>query len=110
MVRRLFKALIRGYQVFISPILPGKCRYYPTCSNYALIQFEKRPIFLALFSTVFRVLRCNQLFKGGFDYPVIEFKPNKKKLIFDKKRTKKKMLYWLVPVEKNRAKVIKNFN
>ncbi|MDQ1341355.1 MAG: uncharacterized protein QG567_2513 [Campylobacterota bacterium] len=110
MVRKLFKTLIRGYQIFISPILPGKCRYYPTCSNYALIQFEKRPVFLAFFSTIFRVLRCNKLFKGGFDYPTVEFKIHKKKLIFQEKKTKKKVLYWLVPFEKNRAKIIKNFD
>ena len=38
------KILIRDYQYFISPIIPAKCRYYPSCSEYAIIEFEKEKI------------------------------------------------------------------
>lgn len=61
--------ILRFYQKFLSPLKPAACRYYPSCSEYALWQFQKKNFFLAFFSTFFRVLRCNPFFKGGFDYP-----------------------------------------
>ncbi|WXQ85590.1 membrane protein insertion efficiency factor YidD [Campylobacter jejuni] len=61
--------ILRFYQKFLSPLKPAVCRYYPSCSEYALWQFQKKNFFLAFFSTFFRVLRCNPFFKGGFDYP-----------------------------------------
>ncbi len=56
----------RFYQKFLSPLKPAACRYYPSCSEYALWQFQKE-FFLAFF-LLFRVLRCNPFLKG-FDYP-----------------------------------------
>ncbi|ELD9072359.1 membrane protein insertion efficiency factor YidD, partial [Campylobacter jejuni] len=61
--------ILRFYQKFLSPLKPATCRYYPSCSEYALWQFQKKNFFLAFFSTFFRILRCNPFFKGGFDYP-----------------------------------------
>ncbi|EOI0235019.1 membrane protein insertion efficiency factor YidD [Campylobacter jejuni] len=61
--------ILRFYQKFLSPLKPAACRYYPSCSEYALWQFQKKNFFLAFFSTFFRILRCNPFFKGGFDYP-----------------------------------------
>ncbi|EAH8597053.1 membrane protein insertion efficiency factor YidD, partial [Campylobacter jejuni] len=61
--------ILRFYQKFLSPLKPAVCRYYPSCSEYALWQFQKKNFFLAFFSTFFRILRCNPFFKGGFDYP-----------------------------------------
>jgi putative membrane protein insertion efficiency factor len=71
---RVFKLLIRFYQLVISPIAPGNCRYYPSCSHYALAQFDNRNPAVALIVSLGRILRCNQLFEGGFDYPVKRFK------------------------------------
>ncbi|EAL9456109.1 TPA: membrane protein insertion efficiency factor YidD, partial [Campylobacter jejuni] len=48
--------ILRFYQKFLSPLKPAVCRYYPSCSEYALWQFQKKNFFLAFFSTFFRIL------------------------------------------------------
>jgi putative membrane protein insertion efficiency factor len=60
------------YQKYISPFFGKKCRYYPTCSSYALVQFQKDGFFMALFKTLKRVLSCNHFFLGGIDYPTVK--------------------------------------
>lgn len=65
---------IRFYQRFLSVLKPRCCRFYPSCSQYALIQFKKNNAFKAFFSTILRLLRCNAYFKGGFDYASISQK------------------------------------
>jgi uncharacterized protein len=59
--------LIRLYRIFISPILPPSCRHYPTCSQYAMEAIEKHGIFKGTYLASVRILKCNPLFKGGFD-------------------------------------------
>ncbi|MCB1140204.1 MAG: membrane protein insertion efficiency factor YidD [Leptospiraceae bacterium] len=61
---RLF---IRFYKVGISPILPGRCRFYPSCSQYSMECFEKLPFWRALGKSLWRIARCNPLSKGYFD-------------------------------------------
>ena len=61
--------LINLYQRFISPLFPGKCRYYPTCSSYAVMAIEKYGLIKGGAKAVYRVLRCNPFSKGGVDYP-----------------------------------------
>ena len=61
------KNMIRFYQRHISPHLPDMCRYYPTCSNYAIEAIEIHGAFKGTVLAVCRLLRCNQLFKGGYD-------------------------------------------
>ena len=63
--------LIRFYQRAISPIKPRCCRFTPSCSQYAMEAFTKRGFFVGLILSVGRILRCNPLFKGGYD-PVPE--------------------------------------
>ena len=63
--------LIGLYRKFISPIKPPCCRFTPTCSAYAIEAFKKRGFFVGLILTIGRILRCNPLFKGGYD-PVPE--------------------------------------
>lgn len=63
--------LIRFYQLFVSPFKPQCCRYYPSCSEYALWQFKKNNIFKAFGAVFLRILKCNPFFKGGIDYPKI---------------------------------------
>jgi uncharacterized protein len=48
----------------------GTCRYFPSCSEYALEAIEKLPLWRALIKIISRVLRCNPLFRGGND-PVL---------------------------------------
>ncbi|MFR8644648.1 MAG: membrane protein insertion efficiency factor YidD [Monoglobus pectinilyticus] len=45
------------------------CRFYPTCSQYAIMAVEKYGLIKGLFMAVWRVLRCNPMNKGGIDYP-----------------------------------------
>lgn len=59
---------IRFYRRFISPMFPPKCKYYPTCSTYALNAYEKHGFFMGTALTVWRVLRCNPWSLGGVDH------------------------------------------
>lgn len=68
--RSIFLLVIRLYQRLLSPILGGQCRFYPTCSDYALLNFTYRPIFVAFFSSLWRIIRCNPWNKNtGVEYP-----------------------------------------
>ncbi|WP_243342237.1 membrane protein insertion efficiency factor YidD [Anaerococcus sp. AGMB09787] len=68
MLNKIFIKLIRFYQLFISPQLgQSKCKFYPTCSQYALEAFNKYGFFKALFLSTWRILRCNPFSKGGYD-------------------------------------------
>jgi uncharacterized protein len=62
--------LIRFYQRFTSPLLPPSCRFYPTCSNYALEAFTRHGFGRALWLTLKRLGRCHPFHPGGYD-PVI---------------------------------------
>jgi putative membrane protein insertion efficiency factor len=62
-------ALIKLYQRHISPLTAPSCRFYPTCSTYAIIAIEKYGLAKGLLKTCWRVIRCNPLSKGGVDYP-----------------------------------------
>ena len=59
--------LIKGYQKFISPLFPPSCRFYPTCSEYAIQAIEKYGIFKGGIKAAWRILRCNPFNKGGYD-------------------------------------------
>ncbi|GKS82398.1 putative membrane protein insertion efficiency factor [Ligilactobacillus pabuli] len=61
---------IRLYQKWISPLFPPSCRYYPTCSNYAIQAIEKHGA-LGFLMAMARILRCNPFIRGGYD-PVPE--------------------------------------
>ena len=68
MLNKLCLILIRLYQLFIAPRLgSGKCKYYPTCSQYAIDCFKKYNFLKALRKACWRILRCNPFSKGGFD-------------------------------------------
>lgn len=69
-MKKAFIYLIRCYQKYISP-LKGRatCRFYPTCSQYAILAVEKYGFFKGFLKTVRRVLRCNPLNPGGIDFP-----------------------------------------
>jgi putative membrane protein insertion efficiency factor len=70
-VKRLLLALISAYRRWISPGLPRRCRYEPTCSVYAMTAIRRfGPLRGALLGG-WRLLRCNPFSNGGFD-PVPE--------------------------------------
>ncbi|AOA02562.1 MULTISPECIES: membrane protein insertion efficiency factor YidD [Carnobacterium] len=68
MLKKIWLAPIRFYQKFISPMLPPRCRYYPTCSTYALTAIEKHGIIKGTIMGTSRILRCHPFVKGGLDY------------------------------------------
>lgn len=65
-MKKLAIKLIKFYQRNKSPEHKW-CRYSPTCSNYALEAYQKYNFFYASFLTIKRILKCNPLFKGGYD-------------------------------------------
>ena len=62
-----FITLIRLYRIFISPLLGSNCRHSPTCSEYGIIALKKYGVFKGTFLTAKRIIKCNSLFKGGYD-------------------------------------------
>jgi len=70
-VVKLLVILIRGYQQFISPFLGPRCRFYPSCSHYALDALQNHGLLRGGGLAVWRLLRCGPWTSGGFD-PVPE--------------------------------------
>lgn len=66
-MKRMLMAMVRFYRVAISPLRPPCCRFYPTCSQYALEALEKYGALKGGYLSVRRVLRCNPFHKGGYD-------------------------------------------
>ena len=64
---RVAMALIRFYQRCISPQLGPRCRFYPTCSSYALEAFERHGFVRGAILSTWRILRCNPFSQGGYD-------------------------------------------
>ncbi len=65
--RSVVIAPIRFYQRFISPGLPRRCRYEPTCSRYGVQAIQRYGILKGLVLAGWRLLRCNPWSPGGFD-------------------------------------------
>lgn len=63
--------LIRIYQTILSPFLGNHCRFYPSCSHYALEALEKHGFFKGLWLSMKRVSHCHPWHEGGVD-PVPE--------------------------------------
>ncbi|TVZ35320.1 membrane protein insertion efficiency factor YidD [Seleniivibrio woodruffii] len=59
--------LIRLYKIFISPLLGNRCRFYPSCSDYAAEALRKKGLIKGSLMAVWRILRCSPLSKGGYD-------------------------------------------
>ena len=70
--------LLRAYQLFVSPMFFGaSCRYYPTCSQYALWLFGANVSILCASACVLaRIVRCNPFSAGGIDYPIVWHSPH----------------------------------
>ena len=74
MLRAVLVLPIRVYQRVISPLLPHRCRFYPTCSQYAVEAIETHGAIRGGWLALRRLLRCHPLHPGGFD-PVPPRKP-----------------------------------
>lgn len=66
-MKKLLISLIKFYRKRISPMSPPKCKYVPTCSQYALEAIEKYGAIKGSIMACWRILRCNPFSKGGFD-------------------------------------------
>ena len=66
-IETILISLIRFYQLFISPLLGNNCRYYPTCSQYAIEAIEKKGIIKGSWMAVKRICRCHPWHDGGYD-------------------------------------------
>lgn len=59
--------IIKVYKIFISPLLGINCRYYPSCSDYAIETIKKYGALRGSIKAIYRILRCNPFSKGGYD-------------------------------------------
>ena len=66
-MKKLLIGAVKLYRKYISPLHKPCCRFYPTCSQYALTALEKYGAFKGTLLTVKRILRCNPFCKGGYD-------------------------------------------
>ncbi len=66
-MRAVLKALVKAYRLLISPLLPPSCRFYPTCSEYALEALDRHGALRGSWLTLKRLGRCHPLCKGGVD-------------------------------------------
>jgi putative membrane protein insertion efficiency factor len=65
--RRVAVGLVRIYQRCVSPLLPASCRYFPTCSEYAIDAIEVHGLIRGSLLATWRIARCNPWSRGGFD-------------------------------------------
>jgi len=68
--RSLVKGVIYFYRYFFKPFLPMSCRFYPSCSSYALEAIDTFGFLKGTFKILWRLLRCHPWCEGGYD-PVL---------------------------------------
>ncbi|NLO28098.1 MAG: membrane protein insertion efficiency factor YidD [Actinobacteria bacterium] len=80
----LLVLLIRGYQTLLSPLIPGRCKYHPSCSQYAIDALTQYGVLRGTVLAGWRLLRCNPLSYGGYD-------PVERQTLFHRKEPGRKM-------------------
>lgn len=70
-LRAIVAAPVHGYRALLSPLLPARCKYEPSCSRYAVQAIGRFGVVRGLVLAVWRLLRCNPWSDGGLD-PVEE--------------------------------------
>jgi hypothetical protein len=66
-MKRILIGVIRGYQLFLSPMLGSNCRYYPSCSHYTQEALEKHGALRGSWLGIKRICRCHPWHEGGVD-------------------------------------------
>ena len=69
-MKKILIAPLRFYQKFISPMFAPRCKYYPSCSQYAIDAISAFGFVQGITKTAWRVMRCNPWSHGGVDYAV----------------------------------------
>jgi len=67
-MNRVLIAMIRAYQIALSPLLGQRCRYYPSCSAYAVEAIRTHGGVRGVGLATWRLLRCNPFSHGGVDH------------------------------------------
>ena len=67
MIKRLFIFIVNFYRNHLSSLKLQTCRFYPTCSEYALGCLEKFGVIKGIFKGAKRILKCHPLHRGGYD-------------------------------------------
>jgi uncharacterized protein len=75
-IRRGLVLLVRVYQRLVSPLLPPACRFYPSCSAYAVTALERHGALRGVWLTARRLVRCHPFHPGGVD-PVPDMTPKR---------------------------------
>ena len=68
MTARLLVGLVRVYQLVLSPLLGNRCKYHPTCSQYAIDALREHGFVRGTVLAGWRLLRCNPWSHGGVDH------------------------------------------
>jgi putative membrane protein insertion efficiency factor len=66
-MRHVLRILIRAYQLVLSPLLGPRCRFYPSCSHYAIEAIETHGALRGSWLSAKRICRCHPFNPGGFD-------------------------------------------
>jgi putative membrane protein insertion efficiency factor len=66
-VTRVLQGMIRAYQVMISPLFAGSCRYYPSCSQYTYEAVTRYGWLRGSWMGIKRISRCHPFARGGYD-------------------------------------------
>jgi uncharacterized protein len=66
-MKKFFIIILKAYKKYLSPLLPSSCRFYPTCSEYAVDAINKYGVLKGSIKSIYRILRCNPFNKGGYD-------------------------------------------
>ncbi len=64
---RVLVAMVVAYRRYVSPVLPARCRFYPSCSAYSLEALQKHGAIRGTGLTIWRLLRCHPFHPGGYD-------------------------------------------
>ncbi len=67
MSKKMLLLLIRGYRRFLSPLFPPCCRFYPTCSSYAMEAISKYGAAKGGWLALKRICKCHPFHDGGYD-------------------------------------------
>lgn len=67
LIARALIALVRLYQITISPLLGRRCRFHPNCSAYMIEAIEKKGAVVGVAKGIWRIMRCQPFCAGGYD-------------------------------------------